>query len=92
MSKISVDQFLQNESKPAFVATVEPVDGHDDLIKVTPWAEASGCLCGHAVNIKKSALDGVTLTGDVHRCCGKSLKVVELHFKKGETLPLEEIF
>lgn len=34
----------------------------------------------------------MTPTGDTHICCGKRLKVVELHFKKTDTMTLDELF
>jgi hypothetical protein len=90
--KISVDDLLTSQSKSSFSATVEAVEGQPDLVKITPWTAAAGCLCHLAVNIPKASLAGVTPTGDTHVCCGKNLKVVELHFKKGESITLEELF
>jgi hypothetical protein len=90
--KISVDDLLNSQSKSSFSATVEAVEGQPDLVKVTPWTAAAGCLCHLSVNINKASLAGVTPTGETHVCCGKTLKVVELHFKKGESITLEDVF
>jgi hypothetical protein len=90
--KISVEELLSSQSKSSCSATVEAVEGQPDLVKITPWTAAAGCLCHLAVNIPKASLAGVTPTGDTHVCCGKTLKVVELHFKKGESITLEELF
>jgi hypothetical protein len=38
-----------------------------------------------SININKSSLEGVTPTGDTHLCCGKTLKVVELHLTHPQT-------
>jgi hypothetical protein len=90
---VSIDEFLKNQSVPKFTGTVEEIESKPDFVKVTPWsAAARGCLCHLAINIRKSALEGVTLTGDIHVCCGKNLKIVELHFKKGETIGAEDVF
>jgi hypothetical protein len=90
---VSLEEFLKDQSTPRFTATIEAVEGKPDVVKVTPWAAASGqCFCHLAINVRKSAFKLVTLTGDTHVCCGKTLKVVELHFKKGETISAEELF
>lgn len=90
---LSIDEFLKDQSSSKFTATVEAIEDKPDLVKVTPWVAASRtCLCHLAINVRKSSLEGVTPTGDTHVCCGKSLKIVELHFKKGETLTAEDVF
>jgi hypothetical protein len=90
---VSVDEFLKDQSAPKFVATVEAIEGRPDSVKITPWlASSKECLCHMAIVIRKTALQGVTPTGDTHLCCGKTLKVVEVHFKQGETLVIEDVF
>lgn len=90
--RFSIDELLSEQSNPSFQATIEKVEGKDDLVKVTPWTASAGCLCHLAINIPKASLDGATPTGDMHVCCGKSLKVVELHFGKEHTITLEDLF
>jgi hypothetical protein len=90
--KISVDDLLTGQSKQTISATVEGIEGQPNLVKITPWTAAAGCLCHLSVKVAKSSLEGVTPTGDTHVCCGKTLKVVELHFKKGESIAFEELF
>ncbi len=90
--KISVDDLLTGQAKPMFTATVETIEGEPDKVKITPWTAAAGCLCHLSINIIKASLIGVTPTGETHVCCGKTLKVVELHFKKDESIRLEDVF
>jgi len=88
----SIDDFLARQSVSEISSTIEPIEGKPDSVKLTPWTPESGCLCHLSMTIKKSALEGVISTGQTHICCGKTLKVAQLRFKKGETLPLEHVF
>lgn len=90
--QISVDDLLASQSKARFNATVEAIEGEPDLVKITPWTATAGCLCHLSMNILKASLMGVTPTENTHLCCGKMLKVVELNFKKGESIKLEDVF
>jgi hypothetical protein len=93
MTKLmGIDEFIASQSASVNMATIEPIDGKPDFVKVTPWTQMSGCLCHLALEVKKSSLDSLTPTGDTHICCGKTLKVVELHFKKSETLAIDDVF
>lgn len=89
---VGVDEFIANQSASVNTATIEPIDGKPDFVKVTPWTRTSGCLCHLALEVRKSSLDSITPTGDAHTCCGKTVKVVELHFKKGETIAIDDVF
>jgi len=89
---MKIDEFIANQSASANTASIEAIDGKPEFVKVTPWSRTSGCLCHLALEVRKSSLDSITPTGDVHICCGKMLKVVELHFKKGETIAIEDVF
>ena len=62
------------------------------VVKITPWQPAVGCLCHLAVTVSKDVLAYVTPTGDKHACCGKVLRVVELHFKEGQKINIEDLF
>jgi hypothetical protein len=94
----SIEDFLKEQDNPQeqenhhLLATVEAIEGKGDTVKVTPWTRAAGCLCHLAINIKKASLEGVVVTGDTHVCCGKNIKVVELHFNQGETIGLSDLF
>jgi hypothetical protein len=90
--RISIDELLNEQSNPSLQATVEKIEGNEDLVKVTPWTASGGCLCHLAINIPKASLEGATATGNTHVCCGKSLRVVELHFKKDHKISLEDLF
>jgi hypothetical protein len=90
--KLSIDDVLKTQSSSALRATVEAVEEKSDFVKITPWMGAGGCLCHLAIQLKKTSLDGVTVTSDTHVCCGKTLKVVELHFKKDAAIMLDDLF
>ena len=90
--KITVDDLLTGQSKQTFGATVEAIESQPSMVKITPWTAASGCLCHLSVQVAKASLEGVTPTGDTHECCGKTLKVVQLHFKEGESIAFEDLF
>ena len=90
--KITVDDLLTGQSKQTFRATVEAIESQPSMVKITPWTAASGCLCHLSVQVAKASLEGVTPTGDTHECCGKTLKVVQLHFKEGESIAFEDLF
>jgi hypothetical protein len=91
-NRIDIEELLKEQDNPALLATVEALEGENDSVKVTPWTRAAGCLCHLAINVKKASLEGVSPTLDTHVCCGKTLKVVELHFKKDETIGLSDLF
>jgi len=71
--------------------TVEPIEGDDSHVKLTPWVEGVGCLCHFSMNIPKDSIESVEPTGDVHHCCGKQLRVVTVSFKKGAQLDLATV-
>jgi hypothetical protein len=91
--KMTVDELFAEQSKSMsqLTATIEPVENTSN-VKVTPWTPNGGCHCHLAIEISKTDLSGVTPTGDVHVCCGKTLKVVELHFKDDQTIRLADVF
>lgn len=88
---LTIDDLLTRQMEPLFVATIEAVDGKPDMVKITPWVASEGCSCYLSLQIPKRSLDGVTPTGDIHFCCGKSLQVVELHFKSGEAVGIDDV-
>ena len=90
--RMSLDTFLEDQSKARFIATVEGDKSNPDVVIVTPWVDGKGCLCRLAIKVRKGAIEGVAPTGQSHHCCNKVLKVVEVHFKKGETISLNELF
>lgn len=88
---LSIDELLSKQVEPSLLATVEAVQDKPELVKITPWRAAAGCLCHLSLRIPKGLLDGATPTGDMHVCCGKTLQVVQLHLKTGESLNLEDV-
>jgi hypothetical protein len=91
-TEMTVDQLLakQNEVKP--LATIEPVEGKPDLVKVTPWLQSIGCLCTSALVFPKAVIASVNPTGKTHHCCGKSLQIVEVTFGKGAQVSVADVF
>jgi hypothetical protein len=91
--KITVDELFAEQSKSVsqLKATVEPIEDSAN-VKVTPWTPNGGCHCHLAIEIPKSDLSGVTPSGEVHVCCGKTLRVVELHFRDDKTIRLADLF
>ncbi|MGF7182989.1 hypothetical protein HDF11_004518 [Tunturiibacter psychrotolerans] len=93
MSKLmNVEELIASQLESVNTATVEAIDDKPAFVRVTPWTRSSGCLCHLALDIRKSLVAGVSPTGDTHVCCGKTLKVVELHFKQGETIAINDVF
>ena len=90
--RFSLDELLSFQSTATTVATVEAVDDESDSVKVTPWVRGTGCLCHLALKLPKAAIDYVSPTGDVHYCCGKSLRVVEIHFADEGSISLRALF
>jgi hypothetical protein len=89
MDAMSLDDFLAEESKPAY--TLEPVPGDDNILKVTPWVANGGCNCQHAFEVPKQAIRSVKPTGETHPCCGKILRVVEVDFGDAK-VDIAEVF
>jgi hypothetical protein len=89
---ISLDALLSDQENPVVSVTIELITDLPELIKVTPWSSTGGCLCHLAVQIKRSSVESVTPTGEVHLCCGKRLKVVDIKFKEGESIALDDLF
>ena len=77
-SRVSVDEFFAKHAVVPFEATVEA--GTGGKVKVTPWSADGGCQCEAALELPKSVIESLTLTGKIHRCCGKGLQVVSVVF------------
>jgi hypothetical protein len=88
----SIDELLEKQSHVMSAATIEAVSGKPTLVKVTPWAADSGCLCHLAIEVPKDSIKSVTPTGQKHNCCGKVLSVVEVKFNDQSHMMLSEIF
>lgn len=88
---LTLDELLESQSKVTVVATIEAIPGHTEKVKVTPWLKDQGCMCGVSVNISKTAIQSIRPTGDVHFCCGKSLKVVEITFTESKDIDIPEL-
>jgi hypothetical protein len=89
---LSLDEFLKSQKTVTFLATIEEVIDHHDLIKVTPWTPGAGCLCHAALEVPRDAIESVKPTDDTHYCCGKVLRVGEVRFKPGTKVDLEKVF
>lgn len=40
--RFSIDELLNEQSKPSFQATIEKIEGKEDLVKITPWTASGG--------------------------------------------------
>jgi hypothetical protein len=89
---LSLDEFLKSQKTVTFLATIEEVTEHRDLIKVTPWTPGAGCLCHAALEVPRDAIESVKPTDDTHYCCGQLLRVGEIRFKPGTKVDLEKVF
>jgi hypothetical protein len=89
---MSLDEFLTAQKTLSFVATIEEVRDHPDLVKITPWSPGAGCLCQAALEVPRDAIESVKPTGDTHYCCGHVLRVGEIQFKSGAKIDLEKVF
>jgi hypothetical protein len=89
--KFKIDEFLEEQDKAQFLATIEPVREDAKLVKITPWRPAGGCMCHASMKIPKEAVVSVSPTGDIHLCCGKSLKVVEVEISEAKTIPVSHV-
>lgn len=90
MSKISVDAFLSEHARTAFLGTIEATTDND-RVKVTPWLPQVGCLCFASLDVPKSVIASVTPTGETAYCCGKTLQVLEIEFAETANV-LQDIF
>jgi hypothetical protein len=91
-TEMAVDQLLAQQEQAKPLATIAPVEGKPDLVKVTPWLESTGCFCASALVLPKAVIASVSLTGETHHCCGKSLRVVEVTFAKGAQVAVADVF
>lgn len=89
---VSLEDFLKTQRLGAFLATIEEVQDHPDVVKVTPWAPRAGCMCHAALEVPKESIEAVTPTDDTHFCCGKVLHVGDVQFKPGAKIDLENVF
>lgn len=88
---IPLDEFFSRQKQALFLATVEPTD-NNEVVKVTPVVKGVGCTCGTSIKVAKSSVESVVPTGERHLCCGKNLLVVEIKFKDGASVPIEDFF
>jgi hypothetical protein len=81
--RIELDDLLRVQDRPtidALLATIEKIEGDPDRIRITPFLPGVGCLCFVALAVRKDAIGSLTTTDELHRCCGKTLNVVEVDF------------
>jgi hypothetical protein len=91
-TKISLEEFLSEEANETFLCTLEKVADDDTKIKLTPFInEQEGCGCSSALILSKDLIESVSPTENSHLCCGKKHKVVEVFFKEGASIKVEDI-
>jgi hypothetical protein len=90
--EMSLDALLAEQQRPMVIGTIEPVPAEPAVVKITPWVEGRGCLCQFSFKVPKDAVQSVRPTGQVHHCCGKTLRVVEVKFKEDASITVGELF
>jgi hypothetical protein len=79
----TIDQYLHDQERrgATFLATIAPVAGDSELVRLTPYLTGR-CACDHAIQLRKQ---DVELEPTVHtaECCGKELHVFRVHIKVG---------
>ncbi len=91
-NKLSLDDFLKEETPEGFLCTIESVPNENTKVKVTPWVnDQVGCKCESAMTLDKDMIESVVLTDNFHHCCGKKHKVVEALFKEGASIKVTEL-
>jgi hypothetical protein len=82
VDKLDLDTHPAEQANRPFLATIEAVPGDPTRVNLTPWLAASGCLCGAELLVEKNHIAHVERTPHQHVCCGKTLKVVSVHFNE----------
>lgn len=91
--ELSVDDYLAGRGRQEkWLATLEPVDGDDTAIRISPLIGGAGCTCRLAIRVARSAIAAVRETDQRHQCCGRLLDVVEVRFADNATIPLRDLF
>lgn len=84
---ISLDEYLEREaSNTGLTFVILPVPGHPSKIRLLP--QIPGCRL--AITIERASIQSVTPAPSKCGCKGSS--PVRINFKKGASLPLEELF
>lgn len=91
-TKISLDEFLNEESKESFLCTIEPISKDQTKVKLKPYIDKQGCGCDSSLTIPKDLIENISVTDKIHTCCGKNHKVVEVFFKEGANLKIEDVW
>ena len=91
-TKMNVDEFLADQSKVLVRAIVDVVPGNSEQVKIVPWTPGNGCLSSFAMAIPKEFIENITATDQVCLYEGKTLRVADLQFREGATLPVMEVF
>jgi hypothetical protein len=89
---MSLDDFLRENTNENFLCTIEVISKDSEKVKLTPWFDQhEGCNCDAAIIIDKQLIESVSPTDNTHVCCGKKHKVVEVFFKDGASIKIEDI-
>lgn len=88
--KLSIDEFLKTQKESKKV-TIEPVKDDESLVKITPWTRDGGCSCSRSIKVKRASIESVSPTSEEHYCCGKTLLVVTVEFKKDQSLSINDV-
>ncbi|SDR89524.1 hypothetical protein SAMN05216490_0148 [Mucilaginibacter mallensis] len=90
--KITLEEFLNEQTTGNFLCTIELVPGDDTKVKLTPWIdESGGCSCDSSLIVNKNLIESIIPTELRHFCCGKRHKVVEVIFVNDASVKITDL-
>jgi hypothetical protein len=89
--RLSLDDFLKEQDKATNKVTIEPIADKQDSVKLTPYIGGKGCQCNLSISVPRAAIKLVEPTGEIHLCCGKTLRVVQVEFAEGHSISYPEM-
>ena len=87
----TVEDILSEQSRRPLFVTMKAVEDNPETVKITPWTSSGGCHCGLSVEVPKDSIEDVAPSNERHVCCGESFIVVEVEFKEGASISLNEL-
>ena len=90
---MKVDEFLAHQQTAGveLTATVEPVAGKPDQVKITPYSAGGGCGCSRSFQISTNDIEDVAPTGATVWCCGKQMKTAKVTIRRSASLPIHDV-
>lgn len=91
-TKINLDEFLKELSTEGFLCTIETIQNDTTKVKLLPWlSEHEGCNCEASIVINKDLIENVLVTDQIHYCCGRKHKVIEVFFKQNASIKITDL-